>query len=194
MPTPGVGSPSTRPRCSSRVAHASRARAGSPTQRETSSAAPAREVRLPCRPAGCTSPRGPPSRLKARARGTLGTLQSPRRTSFLSTRGSVVTRADKADGGNIHVTAPVVRLQDSQITDGVVGGAGNGGNVTMDTGTIALNHSQVQASAVGGNGGHIRIASGVLLTDAGTCPAQRCLDASSGEGLPGTVVVEAPET
>src|SRR5262249_23283942 len=46
----------------------------------------------------------------------------------------------------------------------------------------------------GGQGGTIRIASGVLLTDAETCSARSCLDASSGVGLPGTVAVGVPET
>src|SRR5439155_19624641 len=109
--------------------------------------------------------------------GNAGRIQLQVQEQFQSANSSVTTEASQAGGGNITIEAGVVSLtKDSRITAAAMGPSGvgsNGGNVTIQAEAIALNHSQVRANAFGGHGGKISIGSpeGVLLTDAGTCPA-----------------------
>jgi hypothetical protein len=131
--------------------------------------------------------------------GKAGTLRLQVQEQFRSANSTVTTAADRSGGGDITIEAGVVHLTDSSVTAAAKGTGvdSNGGNVTIRSGAIALNHSQVKASALRGHGGKISIGSpgGVLLTDAGTCPARSCLDASAGDPeLSGTVEVSAPET
>ena len=112
--------------------------------------------------------------------------------SFLSTNGSVVTRATQADGGNIQITAPnFLRLRDSRITAEVGGGPQTvGGNITIDPQFVLLQHSQIVANAFAGRGGNIRIqAQRVFLAD----PLSQ-VSASSALGINGQVNIQAPVT
>jgi hypothetical protein len=112
--------------------------------------------------------------------------------TFLSTHGSVVTRATQADGGNIQITAPtLVRLRDSAITAEVGGGATTvGGNIFIDPAFIVLQGSQITANAVAGHGGRIDLtASKAFLADPSSV-----LTASSTLGINGTVAIQAPVT
>jgi len=112
--------------------------------------------------------------------------------TFLSTNGSIVTRATQADGGNIQITAPtLLRLRDSRITAEVGGGARTvGGNITIDPQFVLLERSQIVANAFAGQGGNIQItAQQVFLAD----PAST-VSASSALGINGQVNVQAPVT
>jgi filamentous hemagglutinin family protein len=112
--------------------------------------------------------------------------------TFVSTNGSVVTRATQADGGNIQITAPtMVRLRDSALTAKVGGGATTvGGNITIDPQFVVLQNSQIVANAFEGQGGNIRIqAQQVFLAD----PASQ-VSASSALGIDGVVNIQAPVT
>jgi len=124
--------------------------------------------------------------------GDAGNITITTGDSFLSTNGSVVTRATQADGGNIRITAPnFLRLRDSRITAEVGGGAQTvGGNITIDPQFVLLQNSQIVANAFAGTGGNIRIqAQQVFLAD----PASR-VSASSALGINGVVNIQAPVT
>jgi large exoprotein involved in heme utilization and adhesion len=112
--------------------------------------------------------------------------------TFVSTHGSIVTRATQADGGNIEITTPtLVRLRDSAITAEVGGGATTvGGNITIDPQFVLLQNSQIVANAFAGKGGNIRLqAQRVFLAD----PAS-IVSASSALGINGQVAIQAPVT
>jgi filamentous hemagglutinin family protein len=85
--------------------------------------------------------------------------------TFVSTKGSIVTRAEQADGGNIQITAPtLVRLRDSTITAEVGGRATVvGGNITIDSQSVVLQNSQIVANAFQGRGGNVRIVARIVL-------------------------------
>jgi filamentous hemagglutinin family protein len=124
--------------------------------------------------------------------GNAGNITIATGDSFLSTNGSVVTRATQADGGNIQITAPnFLRLRDSAIT-AEVGGVPQtvGGNITIDPQFVLLQNSQIVANAFAGQGGNIRIqAQRVFLAD----PAS-IVSASSALGINGVVNIQAPVT
>jgi large exoprotein involved in heme utilization and adhesion len=110
--------------------------------------------------------------------------------SFMSTHGSIVTRATQADGGDIQITAPnFLRLRDSTITAEVGGGATTvGGNIFIDPQFVLLQNSQIVANAFAGQGGKIRIqAQQVFLAD-----PTSLVSASSALGINGQVAIQAP--
>jgi filamentous hemagglutinin family protein len=112
--------------------------------------------------------------------------------SLLSTHGSLVTRATRADGGNIQITAPqMIRLRDSKITAAVGGGPETvGGNITIDPQFVVLQNSQIVATAFQGQGGRIDIqAQQAFLAD----PASLVSAAASSKlGINGQVDIRAP--
>jgi len=112
-------------------------------------------------------------------------------TLLMRGHSAVTTAASQAKGGNIQVTASaLVRLQDSQITATVRGGAGDGGNVTIDPAFIVLQGSQITANAAAGHGGRISLtASKALLADPSSA-----VTASSTRGINGEVNIQAPVT
>ena len=125
-------------------------------------------------------------------RGNAGNVTITTQDTFLSTNGSVVTRATQADGGNIQITAlNFLRLRDSAITAEVGGGAQTvGGNITIDPQFVVLQNSQIVANAFQGRGGNIQIqAQQVFLAD----PAS-LVSASSALGINGQVAIQAPVT
>jgi len=104
--------------------------------------------------------------------------------------GSIATRAQRSDGGNIGVFAPrLIRLVNSQITTSVESGVGGGGNIAIDPEFVILQNSQIIANAFGGPGGNIGIVAGQLIADPGTI-----ISASSALGIDGAVNIEAPDT
>ena len=123
--------------------------------------------------------------------GNAGSITITVRDMFLSQHSTVTTNASQAKGGNIRVTAPaMVRLQDSQITATVGGGAGDGGNVTIDPDFIILQGSQITANAFAGAGGRIALtASKAFLADPSSV-----ITASSTLGINGQVAIQAPVT
>ena len=124
--------------------------------------------------------------------GNAGNITLTLHDSFMSTRGSVVTRATQADGGNITITAPnLVRLRDSAITAEVGGGPQTvGGNISIDPQFVLLQNSQIVANAFAGQGGTIRIqAQQVFLAD-----PTSLVSASSILGIDGQVNIQAPVT
>jgi filamentous hemagglutinin family protein len=124
--------------------------------------------------------------------GNAGNITLTLGDSFLSTHGSIVTRATQADGGDIRITAPnFLRLRDSAITAEVGGGATTvGGNISIDPQFVLLQNSQIVANAFAGQGGNIRIqAQQVFLAD----PTSQ-VSASSALGIDGQVAIQAPVT
>ena len=124
--------------------------------------------------------------------GNAGNITLTLGDSFLSTHGSIVTRATLADGGNIQIKAPnFLRLRDSAITAEVGGGATTvGGNISIDPQFVLLQNSQIVANAFAGQGGNIRIqAQQVFLAD----PTSQ-VSASSALGINGQVAIQAPVT
>jgi large exoprotein involved in heme utilization and adhesion len=123
--------------------------------------------------------------------GNAGNVTIAAADTFLSTNGSVVTRATQADGGNIQITASnFLRLRDSRITAEVGGGPQTvGGNIVIDPQFVILQNSQIVANAFAGQGGNIRITAGVFLAD----PASQ-VSASSALGINGQVNIQAPVT
>jgi len=124
--------------------------------------------------------------------GNAGNITLTLGDGFLSTHGSIVTRATLADGGNIQIKAPnFLRLRDSAITAEVGGGATTvGGNISIDPQFVLLQNSQIVANACAGQGGNIRIqAQQVFLAD----PTSQ-VSASSALGINGQVAIQAPVT
>jgi hypothetical protein len=103
----------------------------------------------------------------------------------------VSTAATQASGGNITLRAGSrIRLRDSQLTAGVVGGVETvGGNLTLEAPSIISEGSQISAKAFAGRGGTIRLGAEVFLAD----PAS-LVRASSDLGISGTVDIQAPVT
>ena len=121
--------------------------------------------------------------------GIAGSITIMVRDTFLSQHSTVTTNASQAKGGNIRVTAPaLVRLQESQITATVGGGAGDGGNVTIDPDFILLQGSQITANAFAGAGGRISL----TATKAFLADPSSVVTASSTLGINGQVAIQAP--
>jgi large exoprotein involved in heme utilization and adhesion len=124
--------------------------------------------------------------------GNAGNVTLTLSDTFVSTHGSLVTRATQADGGNIHITAPqMIRLRDSQITAAVGGGPETvGGNITIDPQFVLLQNSQIVATAFQGQGGKIDIqAQQAFLADPASLVSA---SASSKLGIDGQVDIRAP--
>lgn len=104
--------------------------------------------------------------------------------------GSIATRAQSSDGGNIAIVAPrLIHLAHSQITTSVESGVGAGGNIAIDPQFVLLQNSQIVANAFGGPGGNISIVAGQLIADPSTI-----ISASSALGIDGSVNIDAPDT
>jgi large exoprotein involved in heme utilization and adhesion len=103
--------------------------------------------------------------------------------------GSVSTRAETADGGNIALLAPnVIRLRNSQVTTSVQSGTGSGGNIFVDPQFLLLEGSSITANAFGGPGGSVTIIADNFLAD-----ATSSVTASSALSTPGTVQIQSPD-
>ena len=122
--------------------------------------------------------------------GAAGTIHIQAGETFSSQNGTVMTEAAQAGGGTIVLRAGrLVRLQDSEVTTSVRGGAADAGNLTLEAPFVVADGSAIVANAFGGRGGNVHIRSGVLLTD----PAS-VVSASSALGIQGTVEIQAPVT
>ncbi len=105
---------------------------------------------------------------------------------------SQITARAGLDGGNIRVEAPqLTYLLHSTLTaqaDTTGSGFGNGGNLTIDPPQFFIvNDGALISKSSFGNGGNITILSDYFFQ------SQGLIDASAPFGLPGTVVVSAPE-
>jgi large exoprotein involved in heme utilization and adhesion len=106
-----------------------------------------------------------------------------------------IDAGQKADAGNIILKVrDLLHLSnDSSITTSVTGGTGNGGNITLNSVLVVLDEgSRIIANAEGGQGGNILIhirGGGALFRS----PDSQ-IEASSGVGLEGSVVIDAPDT
>jgi filamentous hemagglutinin family protein len=131
--------------------------------------------------------------VSARSKGTgdAGNVVIAASVNFISRDSKVITASDKADGGNIEITAPhMVYLKDSEITASVGGGATTvGGNISIDPQYVILDHSRIIANAYEGQGGNIQIVSNIFLAD-----PYSIVDASSALGIDGIVDIRAPIT
>jgi filamentous hemagglutinin family protein len=120
--------------------------------------------------------------------GNAGNITISVADSLISRNSTVNTSTTQSDGGNITITAGnMLKLDRSEITTKVQGGAGNGGNITIDPPTVLIDHSKIIASAIGGNGGNINIVAGVFLLS-----PDSIIDASSSFGLSGTINIDSP--
>ena len=110
----------------------------------------------------------------------------------------IKTSADKAEGGNIHITSPgYLALIDSGIFTSVFAEKGNGGNMTLTPEFIVLDHGGIIAQAYEGRGGNIDITTtGVYYnTPQGIykSPFGTVINASSQLGIDGEVQINTPE-
>ena len=120
--------------------------------------------------------------------GNAGSIRVAATDTFRSTDSSVTTRAEKSQGGTIHITAQtMVRLRHSEVTTTVAGGDERAGNVTIDPEFVILENSSITANAVGGPGGNITITAGTFLAD----PAST-VSASSARNIDGEISIQAP--
>ena len=120
--------------------------------------------------------------------GNAGSIRVVATDTFRSTDSSVTTRAEKSQGGTIHITAQtMVRLRHSEVTTTVAGGDERAGNVTIDPEFVILENSSITANAVGGPGGNITITAGTFLAD----PAST-VSASSARNIDGEISIQAP--
>ena len=122
--------------------------------------------------------------------GNAGDITIHVRDSLRIANSSIMTTAENADGGNIHLTVGrLVDLFNGQITATVKSGFGDGGNITIDPTFVTLNHSHITANAFGGRGGNVTIVSDVFLKS-----TDSSVTASSALSTPGTVDIQAPIT
>lgn len=125
--------------------------------------------------------------------GNAGQIRLTAVGAIISEGGRVTTQSRQADGGNIVLCAPFLRLMDSDVTAEARGSnpesGSDGGNVTMRGEQMVFNQSRIQANASGGDGGNIEIGA----TEVFIASAASVLDASSQLGLPGTVKISSPE-
>ena len=103
--------------------------------------------------------------------------------------GSIMTKTDGADGGNISITSPgYLYLTDGEITTSVAAKYGDGGNITLNPKFIVLDDSKIIAQAASGDGGNININTTGLYDFSASI-----IDASSKFGLNGRVSINSPE-
>jgi filamentous hemagglutinin family protein len=120
--------------------------------------------------------------------GNAGSIRIAATDTFRSTNSAVTTRAEKSQGGTIHIAAQtMVRLRHSEVTTTVAGGDERAGNVTIDPEFIILENSSITANAVGGPGGNITLTAGTFLAD----PAST-VSASSTRNIDGEISIQAP--
>ncbi|BAP56235.1 large exoprotein containing haemagglutination activity domain [Thioploca ingrica] len=107
---------------------------------------------------------------------------------------SIITEAQRSDGGNITITSPgYLRLTRSNISTSVKAENGNGGNIILQPTFIVLDDGQIIAKAVSGNGGHIDIKT-VGIYNFLPEPLEEFINASSEFGLDGEVKINSPDT
>ncbi|MEW6219388.1 MAG: filamentous hemagglutinin N-terminal domain-containing protein [Thermodesulfobacteriota bacterium] len=100
----------------------------------------------------------------------------------------IVTSTTDSDGGDITIRAGhLLRLEGSEISTSVAGGAGNGGNIDIDPIFTILQGSRIVANAYGGNGGNIQLVTDYLFAD------NSIIDASSRLGISGNVSIQTPD-
>jgi filamentous hemagglutinin family protein len=114
-----------------------------------------------------------------------GDIQVQAGTEIQLVNSQMTAQAGPGGGGNITLTAPfLVYLLNSTLTAQAVG---DGGNIAMDPVYVVLNHSGLISRSSSANGGNITVQSQYFLQSASS------IDASAPFGLPGTVIVSAPE-
>jgi filamentous hemagglutinin family protein len=120
--------------------------------------------------------------------GKAGSIRVAATDTFQSVNSSVTTRAEKSQGGTIHITAQtMVRLRHSEVTTTVAGGDERAGNVTIDPEFVILENSSIAANAVGGPGGNIAITAETFLAD-----PTSTVSASSARNIDGEISIQAP--
>jgi filamentous hemagglutinin family protein len=102
------------------------------------------------------------------------------------TDSTVTTNAKQANGGNIKISAGASLLNHSSITATVNEEQGAGGNIAVNSELMLLDHSEIIARASAGMGGNIDIVATGFVAD-----AVSVIDASSDEGINGTVNIES---
>ena len=101
----------------------------------------------------------------------------------------IKTSADKAEGGNIHITSPgYLSLTQSAILTNVFAEKGNGGNITLNPEFVILNDSVIFAEAYEGKGGNIDITTTGIYEF-----SENIISASSQLGIDGIIAINTPE-
>ena len=105
----------------------------------------------------------------------------------------VKTSADRADGGDLLITAPsYIYLKESQITTSVSEDFGGGGNITLKPEFIVLDGSQIFAKAKKGQGGNINVTTTGIYNFTGES-IENVINASSEFGVDGVVTISTPD-
>ncbi len=110
----------------------------------------------------------------------------------------IKTSADKAEGGNIHITSPgYLSLIHSGIITSVFAEKGDGGNITLAPQFIVLDNSKIIAQAYEGRGGNIDITTTGIYNNTiqgiFESPLRRAINASSQLGIDGEIQINTPE-
>ena len=112
---------------------------------------------------------------------------------IIRSNGSIETKAESADGGNLSITTPsYVYLIDGQITTSVNEEFGGGGNITASPQFIVLDNATMFAKAKKGKGGNINVTTTGIYNFTGEA-IEKIIDASSEFGVDGVVVIETPD-
>jgi filamentous hemagglutinin family protein len=98
--------------------------------------------------------------------GKAGELKVEANLIELENIGRFVARSNSGKGGNIFITADLLRINDNSLITTNASGAGNGGNITIDLhdALIMGDRSQIDTESLSsGNGGNIKINSPVIV-------------------------------
>ena len=120
--------------------------------------------------------------------GNAGDIHISSTDEFLLQDSAISVEATQSDGGNIKINNDhMVMLLNSEISSSVNGGPDTvGGNISIDPEYVILQDSKIIANAFKGKGGSINIVTDVFLTDSNSK-----IDASSDQGIDGTVDIRA---
>jgi hypothetical protein len=122
--------------------------------------------------------------------GEAGEIRLQANTLQLTDGGNISTSAERAGGGDIHLTvANLLYLRQGQITTSVAGGIGSGGDINIDHPQfVVMNHGRIVAQADAGHGGNIHIIAQQFLNT-----PDSLVSASSRLGIDGQVRIESPD-
>jgi filamentous hemagglutinin family protein len=127
------------------------------------------------------------------ALGNAGQIELILTDKLIIRNGSIETKAESADGGNLSITTPsYVYLIDGQITASVSEEFGGGGNITASPQFVILDNAQMFAKAKKGEGGNINVTTTGIYNFTGEA-IEEIINASSEFGVDGVVVIDTPD-
>jgi filamentous hemagglutinin family protein len=127
------------------------------------------------------------------ALGNAGRIEVILTDKLIIRNGTIETKADSADGGDLSITTPsYLYLIDGQITTSVNEEFGQGGNITARSEFIVLDGGRIFAKAKKGKGGNIDVTTTGIYNFTGE-PIEEIINASSEFGVDGVVVINSPD-